>query len=192
LWQVGAHIDAWYHVHHGFEVESFFTWPHALLYGSWAGTGAVITLCLVGRARRGFPRRAWLPGYPLVLVGVVLFGLGGIVDSVWHSLFGFEVRLEALLSPAHLWLVVAYTLVVLGVLRAEAQHRTQTGRHGYRPSPADIPLLLGFGLLFRVILWGLFYSDPLAVDYASGESRLRSYGATRVWVGRPELLKSLA
>lgn len=145
-----------------------------------AGTGAVVTLCLVGRARRGFPLRAWLPrGYPLVLVGVVLFGLGGVFDSVWHSLFGFEVRLETLLSPAHLWLVVAYTLVVLGVLHAAAQHRTQTGRHEYRPSPADIPLLLGFGLLFRVILWSLFYSDPLAVDYASGGRRRSPTDAER-------------
>jgi hypothetical protein len=39
---------------------------------------------------------------------------------------------------------------------------------GYRPSLADIPLVISLALLFRTVLWSLFYSDPLAVDYASG------------------------
>ena len=25
LWQVGAHIDVWYHLHFGFAIETFFT-----------------------------------------------------------------------------------------------------------------------------------------------------------------------
>jgi hypothetical protein len=36
LWQVGTHVDAWYDLHYGFDIQSFLTWPHALLYGAWA------------------------------------------------------------------------------------------------------------------------------------------------------------
>ena len=169
LWQVGAHIDAWYHVHRGFDIESFLTWPHALLYGSWAATGAVLLVYALANARRGLPRRAWLPpGYSLILLGLVLFGLGGAFDSVWHALFGFEVRLETLLSPAHLWLVVASGLALFGLLRAAVEHRGQSGGHGYRPTLADIPLVIGVALLFRLALWSLFYSEPLAADFAAG------------------------
>lgn len=178
LWQIGAHIDAWYHTHYGFQIESFLTWPHALLYGSWAGTGAVVILSALGRARRGLPRRDWLPpGYPLVLIGLALFGLGGVFDAAWHALFGFEVRLETLLSPAHLWLVASSTVALVGLLQAAADYRNQTGTPAYRPSLADIPLLVGFALFFRALLWSLFYSEPMAVDYASGGAGISPIGS---------------
>lgn len=178
LWQLGAHVDAWYHSHYGFQIESFLTWPHALLYGSWAGTGAVVILSALGRARRGLPRRAWLPaGYLLVLIGVGLFGFGGILDAAWHALFGFEVRLETLLSPAHLWLVAAFTVALVGLLQAAAESRDRTGIRAYRPALRDMPLLIGFALLFRVLLWSLFYSEPLAVDYASGGAGVSHLGS---------------
>src|SRR6266540_2455010 len=121
LWQVGGHVDAWYHTHYGFQIESFLTWPHALLYGSWAATLALVGLSILNRARR--PEPAATPhGFRLIFLGVVLFGLGGAFDSMWHALFGFEVRLETLLSPAHLWLVASHGLAVFGVLIAAADH----------------------------------------------------------------------
>jgi len=42
----------------------------------------------------------------LSLLGVAIFGLSGGVDFLWHSLFGFEVDTEALLSPTHLSLAI--------------------------------------------------------------------------------------
>lgn len=177
LWQLGAHVDAWYHLHHGFEIETFITWPHALLYGGWAGTGLVVASYVLRNVRQGAPRQEWLPpGYTLLLVGVALFGLGGLFDAAWHSLFGFEAKLEALLSPAHLALVVAYMLVVFGLLRAAAAHRARAAAPAWRPWLADVPVMLGFGLLFRVALWSLYYSEPLAVDYAAGGAI-----ASRLW-----------
>src|SRR5947208_1458323 len=135
LWQIGAHVDAWYHTHYGFQIESFVTWPHALLYGSWAGTGLVLVLALAGRARRGLPRNQWIPpGYGVALLGVALFGLGGVVDFIWHALFGFEVRLEILLSPAHLWLLATAGLVEIGVLRAAVVYRGRPAGGGFRPT----------------------------------------------------------
>jgi hypothetical protein len=178
LWQAGAHVDAWYHAHNGFEIESFLTWPHALLYGGWACTGVVVLLAGLQGAQRGSSLRDWLPaGYPLILLGVALFGLGGAFDAVWHALFGFEVRVETLLSPAHLWLVASYTLSVFGLMQAGADYRNRARNSGYRPALADIPLIVGCSLLFRVLLWSLFYSEPLAVDYASGGVGISRLGA---------------
>ncbi len=82
LWQIGGHVDAWYHLHRSFAIESFFTWPHALLYGGWAATGLVPTIYLLESIGLGAPRRAWLPrGYPAILLGAALFGLGGALIS---------------------------------------------------------------------------------------------------------------
>jgi hypothetical protein len=158
LWEIGGHIDAWYHTHYGFEIESFFTWPHALLYGAWA---LLAGLSLLGLAA---DRRA---GYGLVAVGTLLFGLGGPFDFAWHGLFGFEVRIEALLAPSHLWLNVAFTLATVGVLRLA------------RANPYLLALALG--AVMRAVLWSTWYSDPLAVDYAAGgalSQHLSGYGSS--------------
>ena len=179
-WQVGAHVDAWYHIHYGFAIESFFTWPHALLYAAWAGTGLVVAFYLLESRRRREPRGAWLPpGYPVVLFGVILFGLGGGFDLVWHTLFGFEADLETLLAPSHLWLVVSFMVAALGLFRAGLEWRARMGASAYRPRWADLPALLGLAILFRITLWSFFYSEPLANDYASGGALTRhlpSYG----------------
>jgi hypothetical protein len=158
LWQIGGHVDAWYHMRYGFAVETFFTWPHALLYAAWAAIGA---LGMVGVAQEH--RRGARLGYGLVLLGAVLFGLGGAADLAWHSLFGFEVRLETLWAPSHLWLLVAFAVSAVGVLQAtlDARARAGTGR------AADLAVVVALALVFRVLFWNLWYTEPLAADYAS-------------------------
>src|SRR5262245_37963006 len=103
--QLGAHLDAAYHVRLGFALESFWTWSHAVLYGGKAATAVVAGLAL----------RSGSPGYGLVLAGVGLFLVAGGVDALWHRGVGIEVGLEALLSPPHLALVVASGVSSLGL-----------------------------------------------------------------------------
>src|SRR5262245_52377145 len=128
VWQIGVYVDVWYHLHYSFEIETFFTWPHALLYAGWAATGLIPALALGESIGRGLPRRDWLPaGYPLVLIGSVIFGLGGVFDFVWHSLFGFEARQEAVLAPSHLWLGVGFMVCAFGLLQAATLQRARAG-----------------------------------------------------------------
>jgi hypothetical protein len=156
--QLGAHLDAAYHVRAGFALESFWTWPHALLYGGKAATAVVAGLAL------RWDRRA-RAGYGLVLAGVGLFLVGGGVDLLWHRWVGVEVGIEALLSPPHLGLVVASGVSGVGLLRVALVHR------------ADAAVVASLAVLFRIVTWSLFFSAPAAADYAAGGARVGGWPA---------------
>ena len=91
-------------------------------------------------------RRALPSGYGLSLVGAVLFGVGGALDLVWHSLFGIEADVAALMSPTHLLLIGSATLIATGPLRAA--WRRPTRRVGW-------PAVLSATLLLSVLRHGL-------------------------------------
>jgi hypothetical protein len=168
VWMIGGHVDAWYHVHYGFQIESFLTAPHALLYGGWAATLA-LPLAYLASHRAGLNWRALPPGFPLILLGCVLFGLGGAFDAIWHSIFGFEVRQETLLTPAHQWLNFAFILSMLGLVWAAAHgRRTWPRESAARPGLTDVALVVALAHLLRAVLWSLFYSEPTVVDFATG------------------------
>jgi hypothetical protein len=78
-----------------------------------------LTTNLLRRHRAGAPLRKALPtGYGLSLVGCLLFGVGGVLDLIWHLLFGIELTISALLSPTHILLMFAVVLIVTGPLRS--------------------------------------------------------------------------
>ena len=118
LFTAGLFLDGWAHFH-GRVDESFFTPWHAVLYSSFAVTAAVV---LVPTVQRYLKERDWRtavpPHYGFALLGIVVFTVGGLGDMVWHTLFGIEEDLEALISPTHLLLGVGGTLVGSAPLRA--------------------------------------------------------------------------
>lgn len=114
----GTYLDGWAHST-GRTDESFFTPWHAVLYLSWFASMVYLSAHALPNLRRGVPWREVLPtGYGLSLLGAMLFGLGGLVDLLWHTLFGIEASFEALYSPSHLLLGVSGVLIVTGPLRA--------------------------------------------------------------------------
>ncbi|GAA5512356.1 hypothetical protein Dcar01_01070 [Deinococcus carri] len=144
----GVHLDAW--AHHRFALESFFTPWHGLLYAGFA----LLALLLAGTALRGGGLRpgAMPAGYGPALVGAGLFALGGVSDLVWHTLFGIEVSVEALLSPPHLLLALGAGLMVTGPLRA-ALARGETR--------APWPALASLALLLSLLTFFTTYANPL-------------------------------
>lgn len=100
-------------------LESFFTPWHLILYSGFAA-GAAWTGWILLRARRsGGPLRDALPrGFGLTLMGVVGFAIAGLGDLGWHTAFGIEASIEALLSPTHLLLLVSGALMLTSPLRA--------------------------------------------------------------------------
>src|SRR5258707_6578497 len=115
----GLFLDGWYHNTVQNKVESFLTPWHVLLYSGLLVTGAVLTFTYVRNVERGYNWRRALPrGYTAALVGFVLFGLSGIADFAWHSLFCFEFNVEALLSPPHLALAASMVPLLIAPFRA--------------------------------------------------------------------------
>ena len=102
----GTHLDGWAHTHVLSTQESFLTPWHGILYSGWLLLAAWI-----------YHHRD-LPGYPLGLVGAVGFGIGGVLDLAWHTAFGIEVDMEALISPPHLLLVTMHLLMISTPFRA--------------------------------------------------------------------------
>lgn len=114
----GLFLDGWAHLHLG-QLETFFTPWHAVMYsGQLATTGVLVFALWLGVRRGAGWRQAMPPGYGLALAGAVLFWLGGVGDLAWHSLFGIEASVDALLSPTHLLLATAGLAMGLAPFRA--------------------------------------------------------------------------
>jgi hypothetical protein len=118
----GAYLDAWHHHNLTRPETSPFTPYHFLLYAAEAAIGVFLGINV---ARNYLRYRAWgelLPdGYGISLLGSVLFGIGGVLDALWHLRFGIEFSVAALFSPTHLLLMLSGGLIVSGPLRAEVR-----------------------------------------------------------------------
>lgn len=166
LWMtVGLFLDGYFHQNLDSDGESFLTPWHAMFYAGFAASA----LWLAGMSRRRAPalagwRLSYLPaGYDGARLGLVLFALGGIGDAAWHTAFGVERGIDALLSPTHLLLFAGLLGILTAPLRAA------------RVAPADHPgswivagsvisatALVGFFLNFA---WGLGIAASTRVPY---------------------------
>ncbi len=119
LWTlVGLSLDGWAHRNQP-ELESFFTPWHAVFYSGFTG-GAAWLSWMVYRRRRSvrslidaIPR-----GYELAVVGLAIFAVGGVGDGIWHTVFGIESSIDALLSPTHLLMLSGILLSATAPVRA--------------------------------------------------------------------------
>jgi hypothetical protein len=138
---IGGYVDAWAHRHLASSLETFFTPWHGLLYGAALATGAWLGLeILAARRTIGSWRVAIPTGYELAVVGFALAAVGGVADLAWHSMFGIEVSVDALLSPTHLLLAAGFLLVVTAPARAWL---VRPDRDGAVPPAAVLAVALG-------------------------------------------------
>src|ERR1051326_5105140 len=102
----GIFTDGWAHNH--IHVETFFTPWHALLYSGFLANAAFYVGTTIRTHRR--EGRAWKEaapvGYESALLGVLIFGVSGIGDLIWHTVFGIEVSVSAGFSPPHLGIMI--------------------------------------------------------------------------------------
>lgn len=192
----GALSDAWAHANLPAELETFFTPWHALLYGGFLLT-AVWTFWLPYRRRRDSPRwwrDGWPAGYGLGGLGAVGFLGAGVLDMIWHSIFGVEVSLDAVLSPSHLLLVAAGTLLVTSPLRSwwatgTTRQRAPTGIAALALGSTFAVILLSHSTAFRSTAptqaYDFITGSPSHIEAAYGSAR---YLATTVILLIPVLL----
>ncbi len=157
----GLYLDGWSHLNLG-RIESFVTPWHAVLYSGFAAGALFLAFHQVRNMQRGSDWRRALPeGYLLSLLGAGMWMLGGALDFVWHSVFGFEVNVEALLSPTHLVLAAGGTLIVTGPLRAawrRSNAATPASWEGLLPALVSLFLLLSILTFFTQYVH--FLTDP--------------------------------
>lgn len=67
------------------------------MYSGVAANGLFYALVQFRNVGRGHSLMQALPReYLLSFAGVLLFGLGGVFDFIWHALFGVETMVDAL------------------------------------------------------------------------------------------------
>ena len=117
-WVVGGlYLDGWAHLNRP-GLETFFTPWHGVFYSGFVAA-TVVMAGLVRRHQRGrFDPRRVPAGYGLGLVGIGLFVAGAVADGTWHTLFGVETGVAALLSPSHLLLLAGGLLMLTSPLRS--------------------------------------------------------------------------
>lgn len=161
---IGLYLDGWAHRH--FEIESFFTPWHGVLYSGFLAAAAFITLTLLANHHRGSPWSAALPpGYGLSMIGVLIFTAGGIGDLVWHTVLGIEADLDALLSPTHLILAVGGVLIGSGPFRAEWR-RNQP--HAALTLIEGLPMLLSLTFFLSVLTFFTQFAHPFVHLWPAG------------------------
>ncbi len=120
LWTlIGLLVDAFFHSTDP-GLESFWTPWHALFYSGFTATaGWLGWMALKRNDGTGGNWLDWAPtGYRISLIGVVLFAIGGIGDAIWHTLFGVETSVDALLSPTHLFLFAGLLMILSSPFRS--------------------------------------------------------------------------
>ncbi len=154
LFQFGAFLDGWAH-NHGRVDNTFFTPWHAVLYGSFGIVGALLIGTQLWNINKGHSWGKALPrGYLLAVVGVLIFGFGGVADMFWHETFGIEVGVEALLSPSHLILAVGAFLIISAPLRAVwVRGKRLSGWRDYLPVVLSAAMMLNFLGFFTQITY---------------------------------------
>lgn len=165
MWFIGgSYLDGWAHIHVP-DLETFFTPWHGVLYSGFF----VLAFFLLGTwVRNRLHGRGWIDalpiGYELSMLGAALFVVGGVGDLIWHTLFGIEANLDALLSPTHLILASAAGLIVTGPLRA-AWYRPQREMQA-AGSWALFPAVLSLAVFYSLLTFFVEYASPFAETLA--------------------------
>lgn len=162
-WMVGgAWIDVW--SHHKTGAESFFTPAHGVLYAGFLAIAVVLLVASLGR-QGGRMRLRPPDGYLLALAGVPVFLVGGVGDSIWHTLFGIEQDLDALLSPTHLLLGLGSVLMAGGPAVAAGTRSRDTDA----ASPIELPALISIGLVVSVTVFFTSFANPISLPLVAGD-----------------------
>lgn len=185
LWlTVGLFLDGYAHQNIDGQTESFLTPWHGVFYAGF--TAAALWLTAMSRRRSDGAvdwRLSFLPpGYEGARAGLALFALGGIGDAAWHSAFGVERGVDALLSPTHLVLFVGLMLILTAPFRAAVAAPDSAPRPWtVVASVISAAALVGFFLNFA---WGLGVAAFARVAY----DPVTEVGETQVIAGVASML----
>jgi len=175
---LGVHIDGWSH-NNTPNIESFFTPSHFVLYtGMFAVTGLMLYYAYQNH-KNGYDLLKSLPdGYIGVLIGSLVFFMGGIGDGLWHTILGIEVSVEALYSPTHLMLAIGGAMMLSGAFRQAWKLPEEFTSRKFRD---QLPTIMSIGFFLSIITFFFQYAVPFHIITPIGDrvifSELGTIGA---------------
>ena len=172
--------------------DTFFTLPHLVLYSGSALAGiASLAMVLLSTSmqRAGRPVSPWMGGTPVRVfggiftapLGYLVSGIGaasfliyGLLDLVWHSIYGFDAVLS---TPSHVALFLSISITMVGTVIVFAGAREQRwGRIGvvlaipilmlFAPIPVNA--LNNFTLPVNPVVVGIVFFSPLLLLIGAG------------------------
>ncbi|MGB1589699.1 MAG: hypothetical protein ACPHDO_05115 [Candidatus Poseidoniaceae archaeon] len=155
LWCLGGLlIDSFAHIS-GTVDDTFFTPWHAVWYSGATAYGAYIFYALLPEEgmshliRHPFEALKGLePQHKPGVYGIIIFGISGFGDMIWHETLGVESSLDILLSPTHIGLFIGLCMSVSAPVWS-AWANPQSGTSGLK---SQILLIFGVGAMWSVIL----------------------------------------
>ena len=118
-------------------------------------------------------RETLAPPYRVAFLGSVLFAVAGVIDLAWHTVFGFEVDVESLLSPSHLLLATSGMLMVGGPIRAAGARLLDGAPRTWRTAgPVAIPLAMAVAILVAFTQYVNPVVDPWAEALPDDQPRI--------------------
>jgi len=168
----GVYIDGWAHNHFNI-IDTFFTPWHAVLYSGFLAIAIFLLVSLIRNVLKGYPWwSAVPPGYGFSLIGIVVFGIGGISDFFWHTLFGFDVELATLLSPTHLMLAAGGLLIVGGPMRAAWLRPATTVKPRWF---SQLPLIISLTFILCALAFMTSFAHPFVSLAATSQYKIVGY-----------------
>jgi len=144
-----------------FAEEGFITPEHVFFYTAFLCIAAVIGASIARNRRRNGTWASAVPsGYVLGLTGVLLFGVAGFGDYLWHNAFGFEEGIEGLTSPTHLALATGAALFFSSPLRS-AYKRSSDSNSESESGFGIAPALISMSLVLTIVTFFGAYINPM-------------------------------
>jgi hypothetical protein len=158
------------------------------LYSGFLASSLWMLRVVRGGQQVGYRGRAAIPaGYDVRIAGVLLFGVAGVGDFVWHTIFGIEADVEALLSQPHLALLTGGLLMAAGpivsTLERERSRLPEDRASGdaVTGSWSSTGAIVG-ALTFMVSVVGFFLMYISPYDYGRFDDRRMTELGSRGWL----------
>ena len=155
LWCLGGLlIDSFAHIS-GTVDDTFFTPWHAIWYSGATAYGAYIFYVLLPEEgishmiRNPFESLKGIePQHKPGVYGIIIFGISGVGDMIWHETLGVESNLDILLSPTHIGLFIGLIMSVSAPVWSSWAD-LNSGKKGLT---SQMLLVFGIGAAWSVIL----------------------------------------
>lgn len=186
---IGLFVDGWAHNNIA-QLETFFTPWHAIFYSGFLACGWWTGFLVLREWRTGKSLLGSIPqGYHLGVLGVCIFGLGGLGDMTWHIVFGVEQNIAALLSPTHLLLFLGGSLIFASPFLAAwiSPHPAEDAPRfvHFLPTLGSLTMMTSFASFMHMYLWAIGrdpystrFVQQIATRYPTAVRPLTNYAAT--------------